>query len=275
MGLKKLEIIGFKSFAKRTEIVFSQGINAIVGPNGCGKSNIVDAFLWALGEQSARALRGKQMHDVIFAGSQKMKSQNFAEVTITFDNSDKYLPIDYNEVAVTRRIFTEQGSQYQLNKQNVRLKDVQELFAHTGLAHESFAVIGQGRVEKTISQSPEERRAMFEEVAGILHFLIKRKESERKLELCQNNVSRAQDVVKEVSLQKEVLEKQAVDARKFQKDRQRLADLERHLCQMQLSHVEKTYNELLQEIQILNQQKTEQDKNEHQVKTALHEKKEN
>lgn len=274
MGLKKLEISGFKSFAKRTQIQFSAGINAIVGPNGCGKSNIVDAFLWALGEQSAKTLRGSKMHDVIFAGSEKMKPLHLAEVSITFDNSNKYLPIAYEEVCVTRKLYRDQGSEYLLNKQDVRLKDVQELFAHTGLAHETFAVIGQGRVDKIISQSPEERRTMFEEVAGILHFLIKRKESERKLELCQINVSRAQDILKEVINQKQLLEKQAQDARKFQNDREKLAAFERRLCEVELCRVDALMLELTNEIEKLNRQKSEHDQKDEQIKLALQTKKE-
>lgn len=274
MGLKKLEIIGFKSFAKRTEILFSDGINAIVGPNGCGKSNIVDSFLWALGEQSARTLRGSKMHDVIFAGSEKQKGVHFAEVTITFDNSDHYLPINYDEVSVTRRIYRDQGSEYLLNKQDVRLRDIQDLFASTGLAHETFAVIGQGRVEKIISQSPQERRTMFEEVAGILHFLIKRKESERKLELTQTNVDRACDIVKEVQAQKVLLEKQAQDAKKFQKDQARLAISERRLCELKLSKAELAYKTLVEQLQGLQEQKAQHEKQEEECKRNLLEKKE-
>lgn len=231
MGLKKIEISGFKSFAERTVITFCEGINAIVGPNGCGKSNIVDGFLWALGQQSAKTLRASSMQDVIFAGSQKRKAQNLAEVTVVLSNERGILPVEYQEVAITRRLHKDGVSEYLLNKQEVRLKDIVELLAHTGVGKESFAVIGQGKVAEIISQSPHDRRTLFEEVAGISHFLIKRKESERKLELAKISRARAQDIVVEVEAQKKILEKQASDARRYQELRKKLACLERLLCQ--------------------------------------------
>lgn len=274
MALKKLEIIGFKSFAKKTEIRFSKGINAIVGPNGCGKSNIVDAFLWALGEQSAKTLRGSKMHDVIFAGSEKHKAVHFAEVAITFDNSDNYLPVAFDEVSVLRRLYRDESSEYELNKQSVRLRDVQDLFASTGLGHETFAVIGQGRVGAIISQSAYERRAMFEEVAGVLHFLIKRKESERKLELAELNVNRAQDILKEVQAQKELLEKQAQDAKKYQRDQERLIASERRLVQVKLEQAERAYIVLVDALRAETAVKVAHEKKELEAKTRLASKKE-
>ena len=242
MGLKKIVITGFKSFAEKTIISFCEGVNAIVGPNGCGKSNIVDGFLWALGQQSAKTLRASSMQDVIFAGSLKRKAQNLAEVTVVLSNEHGLLPIEYQEVAITRRIYRDGESEYLLNNQSVRLKDIVELLAHTGVGKESFAVIGQGKVAEIINQNPHDRRTLFEEVAGISHFLIKRKESERKLEHAKTNRARAQDIVTEVEAQKKILEKQAHDAKRFQEQRRRLACLERLLCQsrydeLQAAHI--------------------------------------
>ena len=190
MGLKRIEIFGFKSFAERISIAFCEGINAVVGPNGCGKSNIVDGFLWCLGQQSAKTLRASTMQDVIFAGSLRRKPQSMAEVTVVLSNEKGLLPVEYQEVAITRRLFKNGDSEYLINKQVVRLKDIVELLAHTGVGKEAFAVIGQGKVSEIISQSPQDRKTLFEEVAGISHFLIKRKEAKRKLELAVQSRSR-------------------------------------------------------------------------------------
>ncbi len=237
MGLKEIKIVGFKSFAEFIRIAFCEGINAIVGPNGCGKSNIVDAFLWALGQQSAKTLRASSMQDVIFAGSLKRKAHNMAEVTVVLSNENGLLPIEYQEVAITRRLYSNGDSEYLINKQSVRLKDIQELLAHTGVGKEAFAVIGQGKVSEIISQSPQDRRSLFEVVAGISHFLIKRKESERKLELSKTNVSRARDILAEVETQKKTLEKQANDAKRFQEIRTKLACYERLLAQAKFNEL--------------------------------------
>lgn len=259
MGLKEIIIDGFKSFSERTKISFCDGVNAIVGPNGCGKSNIVDAFLWCLGQQSAKTLRASSMQDVIFAGSLKRKAHSMAEVTVVLSNENGLLPIEFQEVAITRRLYRDGESEYLINKQSVRLKDITELLAHTGVGKEAFAVIGQGKVSEVISQSPQDRRSLFEEVAGISHFLIKRKESERKLELAKTNVSRAKDITAEVEAQKKSLEKQAQDAKRFQEQRHKLACYERILCQnrfnelksacQKLSSLSKTSQDMLKESQ--------------------------
>lgn len=161
MGLKEIVIIGFKSFAERTKISFCKGINAIVGPNGCGKSNIVDGFLWALGQQSAKTLRATSMQDVLFAGSAKRKAHGMAEITVVLSNENGLLPIEYQEVAITRRLYRDGESEYLLNNQPCRLKDIVELLAHTGVGKEAFAVIGQGKVAEIISQSPQDRRTLL------------------------------------------------------------------------------------------------------------------
>lgn len=272
MGLKEIVIQGFKSFADRTKITFCDGINTIVGPNGCGKSNIVDGFLWALGQQSAKTLRASSMQDVIFAGSLKRKSQGMAEVTVVLSNEKGLLPIEFEEVAITRRLYRDGESEYLINKQPVRLKDIIELLAHTGVGKEAFAVIGQGKVSEVISQSPQDRRTLFEEVAGISHFLIKRKESERKLELAKTNFARAKDITLEVETQKKALEKQAQDAKRFQEMRQKLACFERILCQnrfnelksacQKLSSISKTSQEMLKDAQ----EKEAAYKTDHQAK---------
>ena len=170
MYLKRIEIAGFKSFADRTVIDFEHRVTAVVGPNGSGKSNITEAIRWVLGEQSAKNLRGGKMPDVIFAGSDTRRALNIAEVTIVLDNSDHYLPMDYSEISVTRRLRRTGESDFFLNKQACRLKDIQELFMDSGLGKESFSIISQGKVEAIFSSKPEDRRGIFEEAAGVLKY---------------------------------------------------------------------------------------------------------
>ncbi|WP_244150737.1 AAA family ATPase [Exiguobacterium profundum] len=168
MHLKRIELAGFKSFAKRIELDFRPGVTAVVGPNGSGKSNISDAVRWVLGEQSAKSLRGAKMEDVIFAGSEGENHRNVAEVTLVLDNRDEQLRLPYEEVSVTRRVTRSGDSDYIMNKKPCRLKDVIDLFMDTGLSRDAFAIIGQGRVEQVISGKPEDRRAVIEEAAGVL-----------------------------------------------------------------------------------------------------------
>lgn len=253
MALKKIEISGFKSFAERIVISFVDGINAIVGPNGCGKSNIVDGFLWALGQQSAKSLRASSMQDVIFAGSEKRKPQNFAEVTVVLSNEKGILPVDYQEVAITRRLYRDGESEYLINKKAVRLKDIVELLAHTGVGKEAFAVIGQGQVVEIINQSAQDRRSLFDEVAGISHFLLKRKESERKLEHAKLDLSRARDIAREVEAQEKVLEKQAQEAKRYQEVREKLACLERHLLSVRHQETKAARAKLADQLQAVQQ----------------------
>ena len=168
MYLKRIEIAGFKSFADKTVIDFENSVTAVVGPNGSGKSNITEAIRWVLGEQSAKSLRGGKMPDIIFAGSDTRKQLNIAEVTVILDNSDHYLPLEYNEISVTRRYRRTGESEFFINKQSCRLKDIQELFLDSGLGKESFSIISQGKVEAIFSSKPEDRRGIFEEAAGVL-----------------------------------------------------------------------------------------------------------
>src|SRR3989338_6842485 len=173
MQLKTIEIVGFKSFANKTVIDFKEGITAVVGPNGCGKSSIVDAFRWCLGEMSAKSLRSKQMLDVVFAGSTGKAPMNLAEVTLTFDNTHHLLPIDFTEVEVTRKLFRSGESEYFLNQTQCRLKDIRDLFLDTGIG-EGYSILAQGEVDFVINAKAEERRELFEEAAGISKYKVRR-----------------------------------------------------------------------------------------------------
>ncbi|WMM26728.1 chromosome segregation protein SMC [Tissierella sp. MB52-C2] len=229
MQLKKVEIQGFKSFADKTEIKIKNGITAIVGPNGSGKSNISDAIRWVLGEQSVKNLRGSKMEDVIFAGTGKRKPLGYAEVTITFNNKNGQIPIDYEEIAVTRRMFRSGESEYYINKNSCRLKDIRELFMDTGIGKDGYSIIGQGRIEEILSNRPEDRRHIFEEAAGIVKYKSKKEEAERKLDKTQDNLIRIKDLIFELSSQLEVLEIQSEKANYFTELYNRLKELEINL----------------------------------------------
>jgi len=182
MYLKKLEIQGFKSFADKVELEFNGGITAVVGPNGCGKSNISDAIRWVLGEQSVKNLRGSKMEDVIFAGTPNRKALGFASVTITFDNRDGTLPIDYEEVAIGRKLYRSGESEYSINGTPCRLKDITDLLYSTGIGKDGYSIIGQGQVEKVINSRPDDRREIFDEATGISKYKYKKQEAIKKLE---------------------------------------------------------------------------------------------
>lgn len=227
MRLKSIEIIGFKSFADKITVHFLQGITVIVGPNGCGKSNIADAFRWVLGEQSAKSMRGSKMPDVIFAGTATRKPLNFAEVTVTLCEIEGALPVDYEEVAVTRRLHRNGESEYFINRQPVRLKDVQSLFLDSGMGKDAYSIFEQGKIDQVINFTPLERRYIFEEAAGILRFLQRKREALRKLELSNQNISRVKDIHLEVEKQIVVLEKQAEKAKIFKENKSKLEVLEK------------------------------------------------
>jgi chromosome segregation protein len=226
MHLKRLEMSGFKSFASRTELEFVPGITAVVGPNGSGKSNVTDAIRWVLGEQSAKSLRGSKMEDVIFIGSDSRKPVGFCEVSITMDNSKRILPLDYAEVTVTRRVYRSGDSEYLLNRQSCRLKDIQELFMDTGIGKEAYSMIGQGRIEEMISNKSEDRRAIFEEAAGIVKYKSRKKEAEKKLADAEQNLVRIRDLIHELRNQLEPLKEQAARAEQFKQWQQELTDVE-------------------------------------------------
>lgn len=215
MRLKKLYIHGFKSFADRVEMTFEHGVTGVVGPNGCGKSNISDAVRWVLGEQSARQLRGSRMEDVIFNGTEKRRRMAYCEVTLTFDNEDHSLPSDYTEVAVTRRVFRTGESEYLLNGAACRLKDVVDLFRDTGIGRDGYSIVGQGRVGEILSQKSEDRRQVFEEAAGIVKYKARKSEAEKRLDNTEQNLSRIADIISELESRLEPLRLQSEDARKY------------------------------------------------------------
>jgi chromosome segregation protein len=226
LKLTKLELNGFKSFARKTEIHIENGITAIIGPNGSGKSNIADAVRWVLGEQSAKALRGTKMEDVIFNGTQSRKPQAFCEVTLTFDNSDGELPTEFAEVSVTRRVYRSGESEYLLNRGACRLKDIQALLRDTGVGKEGYSIISQGKVEEILSNRSDERRAAFEEAAGIMKYRVRKEEAERKLDNTKKNLVRLDDILKELERQVGPLEEQSAAAREYLKLRDELKEIE-------------------------------------------------
>lgn len=215
MRLKRLEIQGFKSFGQPVTLEFGPGITAIVGPNGSGKSNISDALRWVLGEQSVRSLRGSRLEDIIFAGSDGKRPVGMAEVRVTLDNSDGYLPLDYSEVTITRRVYRSGDSEFFINKQSCRLKDIQDLFTDTGLGRESYAVVGQGQIDQVLSVRSEDRRILLEETAGIVKYRQRKEEALRKLEETSVDLLRVTDVLHELESQLGPLEEQAKQARLY------------------------------------------------------------
>src|SRR6187402_1914660 len=235
MHIKKLEITGFKSFVDRSVIHFDHDIVGIVGPNGCGKSNIVDAIRWCLGEQSAKHLRGRAMEDVIFNGSESRGPNGMAEVTLTFDNTNpeyaETLPLeyrDYPEIAVTRRLFRDGTSEYLLNKTQVRLRDVTELFLGTGVGTKAYSIVEQGRIGQIVSSRPEDRRMFLEEAAGVTKYKQRRKLAERKMDLTRQNLLRVTDIVREIERSSAALKRQVAKAERFIEYRKELDDLVLH-----------------------------------------------
>jgi len=223
--LKRLELFGFKSFADRTRFEFDSGVTVIVGPNGCGKSNVVDAVKWVLGEQSAKSLRGREMADVIFAGSESRRSLGFAEATLTFDNTRGVLPVDLSEVEVSRRLYRSGESEYLLNRRPCRLRDIRELFMDTGVGVDAYSLIEQGKVDVLLQSNPQERRIIFEEAAGISKYKAKRREAERKLDRTEQNLLRLQDIFQEVQRRLRSVKYQAGKARSWKEYTARLKEL--------------------------------------------------
>ncbi|NLY75446.1 MAG: chromosome segregation protein SMC [Firmicutes bacterium] len=226
MYLKRLEIMGFKSFADKIKLEFMPGVTGVVGPNGSGKSNIADALRWVLGEQSVKNLRGSKMDDVIFAGTEQRKPLSLAEVTMVLDNSDNSLPVDFTEVSITRKLFRSGESEYLINKSQVRLKDILDLFYDTGLGKEAYSVIGQGKIDSILSVKAEERRAVFEEAAGIIKYKSRKQVAEKKLGDTDHNLLRLQDILTELQTQLTPLESQAALAQKYLKIKAKLTELE-------------------------------------------------
>ena len=229
MYLKNIEVYGFKSFAQKINFEFHNGITGIVGPNGSGKSNVGDAVRWVLGEQSAKQLRGGNMQDVIFSGTENRKPLSFASVSITLDNSDHKLPVDYNEVTVTRRLYRSGESEYLINGSGCRLKDIQEMFYDTGIGKEGYSIIGQGQIDKILSGKPEERRELFDEAAGIVKFKRRKATTLKKLDEERQNLVRVTDILSELTKQLGPLEKQSETARIYLSKRDELKELDVNL----------------------------------------------
>ncbi|WP_067931466.1 chromosome segregation protein SMC [Alicyclobacillus kakegawensis] len=255
MFLKRLEILGFKSFANKTVVDFSAGITAVVGPNGSGKSNISDAIRWVLGEQSARSLRGAKMEDVIFAGSDSRRPVNFCEVSLTLDNSDNRLPVVFDEVTVTRRVYRTGESEYLINRKPCRLRDITELFMDTGLGREAYSIIGQGRIEEMLSTRPEDRRGPFEDAAGIVKFKYRRKEAERRLEETAANLVRIDDILAELRAQAGPLEAEAEKARQYNALAEELKRLEITLLVAEIQELQRRWQASSQTVQELSERR--------------------
>src|SRR6266576_2520347 len=238
MHLQSLELLGFKSFADKTILNFHEGITAVVGPNGCGKSNVLDAVRWALGEQSAKSLRGDEMADVIFNGAETRKPVGVAEVSLTFTDCAEELGIDWHDVRVTRRVYRDGNSEYLLNKTSCRLRDIQNLFADTGIGRAAYSMMEQGKIDMILSSRPEDRRVVFEEAAGVTKYKTQKREALRKLEATDANLLRIGDIIKEVKRQIGSLQRQAGKARRYQALHGDLRVLDTHYSRKQLEVLE-------------------------------------
>ena len=238
MNFKRIEMAGFKSFADRLEIDFDSGITAIVGPNGCGKSNVADSVRWVLGEQSSKTLRGSSMQDVIFKGTASRKSLSYCEVSLVFDNSDHTLNMEYDEIIITRKLYRSGESEYAINRTPCRLKDVVNLLHDSGVGRDGYSIIGQGKVAEIVNSKPENRRAIFEEAAGIAKFKSRKIEAERKLERVHDHLTRLSDIASELERQLGPMRKQAEDARKCLalKDELRVLEVNAYLVQCETAN---------------------------------------
>jgi chromosome segregation protein len=248
MYLKSLNVVGFKSFADRTTLEFHRGVTAIVGPNGCGKSNVLDSIRWVLGEQSAKALRGGEMKDIIFSGTETRPPLGMAEVSLTFGDCEKDLGTAYNEVTITRRVFRDGASEYEMNKTPCRLRDIHGMFMDTGIGRSAYSIMEQGKIDSILSSRPEERRAIFEEAAGITKYKSQKKEALRKLENTDANLIRLADIIREVKRQIGSLQRQAGKARRYQASFEELAVLENRLARHQFDAFSETIAQLQIEV---------------------------
>src|SRR5207249_3959152 len=258
MYLKNLTVLGFKSFADKTSLNFQPGITAIVGPNGCGKSNVADAIRWVLGEQSAKALRGGEMADVIFNGTDGRKRLGMAEVSLTIGNADSEhlkatggVEVAYNEVTLTRRVFRDGGSEYFINRVSCRLKDIQQLFMGTGVGRTSYSIMAQGNITQILSSKPDDRRMVFEEAAGITKFKAQKNEALRKLEHTDQNLLRVSDLIREVKRQIGSLQRQAGKARRYKVIAMELQHLDTQLARHQFDVLQSEMNERQQAVEKL------------------------
>ncbi len=260
MYLKSIEVQGFKSFANKIVFQFHNGITGIVGPNGSGKSNVGDAVRWVLGEQSAKQLRGSNMQDVIFSGTENRKPMGFASVSITLDNSDHVLPIEFDQVTVTRRVYRSGESEYRINGSTCRLKDIHELFYDTGIGKEGYSIIGQGQIDKILSGKPEERRELFDEAAGIVKFKRRKAAAQKKLEDERQNLVRVNDILSELTRQLGPLERQSETAKVYLKKREELKILDVNLFLLEMAKSRKELGELEEKLLISEEEMAETNK---------------
>lgn len=248
-AVKVIVLSGFKSFADKTEINFSEGLTGIVGPNGSGKSNVTEAIRWAMGEQSAKSLRGEKMPDIIFAGTDIRPQMNKAEVTLAFDNSDQYLKQEQANVTITRRLFRNGDSEFYLNQKSCRLKDIVNLFMDSGLGRESFSIISQGRVEAIFNSKPEDRRNIIEEAAGVLKYKQQKKKAQSELDQTDENLSRVTDILHELRGQVEPLKEQSSIAQDYLDQKAQYDALHQQLLVIEIDQLvadQKTYKEKAQ-----------------------------
>lgn len=271
MYLKRLELQGFKSFADKTVLEFRPGITSVIGPNGSGKSNISDSIRWVLGEQSMKSLRGSNSSDIIFAGTQNRKSLGFAEASIVIDNSDGKLPIEYNEVTVTRKIYRSGETGYFINKTPCRLKDILELFMDTGIGKDGYSIIGQGKIDEILSNKSEDRRKIFEEAAGIVKYRTRKQESEKKLEQTKLNLLRINDILVEIEGSLDPLKIQSEKAKKFLDLREELKGIEVGLFIYNIETYKKKLEEIAKDSEIINAQYEEEDKKQENMRALKEE----
>ncbi|GGL44264.1 chromosome segregation protein SMC [Sporolactobacillus putidus] len=257
MYLKRLDVSGFKSFANKTSVEFVPGVTAVVGPNGSGKSNITEAIRWVLGEQSAKSLRGSKMEDIIFSGSDAKKAVNMAEVALTLDNADHYLPFDYSEISVTRRVFRSGDSEFLLNRQSCRLKDIVDLFMDSGLGKEAYSVIGQGKIDEILNSKAEDKRKIFEEASGVLKYKLRKQTAEKQLEESAVNLNRVEDILHELSSRLGPLEQQASTAREYLAKKEELEKVDVALLVYDIGDVHARWSASKSRAENLNQRKKE------------------
>ncbi len=270
MYLKRLDLQGFKSFPEKVKLDFNKGITAVVGPNGSGKSNISDSVRWVLGEQKAKTLRGDKMEDIIFAGTESRRPLGFAEVSITIDNSEGKMPIEYTEVTVTRRVYRSGESEYLINGTNCRLKDVHELFMDTGIGREGYSIIGQGKIDEILSSKSDDRRRLFEEAAGIVKFKNRRQEAFVKLDKEKQNLSRAEDIINELESQIEPLQKQSETAKKYIDLKEKLKYCDINIFKFERNRINTEIEDIYEKLKLYSESVNEKEEEGEKIRDDIH-----